>query len=162
IDTATDITAVSAQVLSQFGLTPTARQTTRGVAGPHPVRLFEIRLSIPPVAPLRSSLLALPQLVVREWTSPPANIDALVGCDVLAHLSVILHGRRLEAPLGGWLRPSPLPLRQRAPSPRSPSRRSAGSRAPRSGTSASRGPAPAGAGSSRASRGCGPCSPPPR
>jgi hypothetical protein len=100
IDTASDLTVVSASVLSQLNLAPRAQHKTRSVAGSHPVRLFEVSLSIPPAGTLRASLLVLDQLLVMEWVSPPPNIAVLVGLDVLPHLWMFLDGPRKEFTIG--------------------------------------------------------------
>jgi hypothetical protein len=94
IDTATDITVVSARVLNQLGLISVAQSTTRGVGGSHPVDLFLVSLSIPPVGSLTQPLFAVDSLLVMGWSSPPPNIDVLIGLDVLLQLLTVLDGPR--------------------------------------------------------------------
>jgi hypothetical protein len=100
IDTASNVTAVAAPVLSQFGLIPLASTTTQGVGGSHPVRLFEVSLTIPRQGTLQAALLVLPVIEVMEWTSPPPGFEALVGLDVLAEMLMLLDGPRKEFTLG--------------------------------------------------------------
>jgi hypothetical protein len=100
IDTATNITVVSAAVLSQFGLVHVRDDSTWGVGGFLSVRLYEVSLSIPRMGALQQALLVLDHLVVMGWDSPPADIDVLVGLDVLEHLWTLYDGPRKEFTLG--------------------------------------------------------------
>jgi hypothetical protein len=83
IDTGTDVTAVSANLLRQLGVTSAASGTTNTVTGPVRVNLYEISLSVPASTPPASFLVVRPDLIVMELTAVLPDVDLLLGRDIL-------------------------------------------------------------------------------
>jgi hypothetical protein len=96
IDTGTDVTCVTSSIVQLLGLSPVQTHVSHTVAGPIKVNLYEVSLGLPRMGNLPASLLVLEQLTVMELTQPPANLDVLLGLDVLAHLLIVLDGPRGE------------------------------------------------------------------
>jgi hypothetical protein len=96
IDTGTDISAVSASVLSQLRLGSVQQHTTQTLAGSVSIQLFEVNLTIPQAAGVSPPLLVLDQLLVMALPTSLPGIDALLGLDVLDHLLLIADGSRGE------------------------------------------------------------------
>ncbi len=92
LDTGTNITGLSAAVLSLLGLRPLARHTTQTLSGSVPIELFEISLSIPHTGRPSGPPLVLDQLIVMALPTALAGIDALIGQDVSDQLLLILDG----------------------------------------------------------------------
>ncbi len=89
LDSGSNVTCVAGTVLQQLGLSSIQSATTQTVAGSHPVRLFQVSLSVLGPAGL---MFTLEDLTVIELVSPNEDADVLLGRDVLAHGVLIIHG----------------------------------------------------------------------
>lgn len=92
IDTGSDITCVTADVLRQLGLSSIAQTSTQTARGSVLVRLFEVGLSIPPSGNLPGPMLTRPDLLVMELIDPPADVEVLIGLDILLDCRLFLDG----------------------------------------------------------------------
>jgi hypothetical protein len=92
LDTACDVTTIASSVLQPFGLVSAGRSRTQTAGGPVRVRLYRVSLSVygPTGAP--SPLLVQPDLEVMEMTVALANVDALIGLDVLNENLLVHNG----------------------------------------------------------------------
>jgi hypothetical protein len=98
LDTGSDVTCVSAAVLSRFALVSAGQTTTHTAAGSSHVNLFDVSLSL--LRPGGLALLVVEQLVVVELLNPPPGIDAFVGRDILSQLLFFHDGPQNEFTLG--------------------------------------------------------------
>jgi len=92
IDTGSDITSVSSSVIQRLGLIePWHSTSTHTASGPTEVDLFQISLSIlderEPTLPL-----TIPTLLVMRLFALPANIDVLIGLDVIRTCRLVVDG----------------------------------------------------------------------
>ena len=92
IDCGTDTTAIASKVFQQLGLGPVARGSSQTAAGAVPVNLYRVSLTIAGPAGRAGPVLAIPDLLVSELTVPLANLDALIGMDVLRQCLLVLDG----------------------------------------------------------------------
>lgn len=93
IDTGTDATCVASAVLRQLGLSiPVATTKTTSTTGTAPVELFEASVGVLDLRNLSGPTLVLPDVLVMEMTQPPANLDVLIGLDVLLTARLLLDG----------------------------------------------------------------------
>jgi hypothetical protein len=83
LDSGTDLTAVSAQVLSRLPVTAGQPVRTHTAGGIVSNLTFYISLSIPPLAGAAGSLLVVSRLLVTELVVPLPNLDVLIGLDVI-------------------------------------------------------------------------------
>ena len=97
IDTGSNVTAVSAAILTALGIPPEAHNNqTTGIGGQFAVRLFRVSLSIVHPADPQAPWSTHPDLLVMEL---PAGfpVDVLIGMDVLLGCRMLVNGpaRRL-------------------------------------------------------------------
>lgn len=92
IDTGSNISAVTADIIQKLSISPVAHTRTRTAAGPASVRVFYVSLSIPPAGNLPGPMLTRSRLLVMELTDPPPDIDVLIGLDILLDCRLLLDG----------------------------------------------------------------------
>jgi hypothetical protein len=93
VDTGTDITAVSAAVLRQLGVTASYQRTTQTVSGQLNVQLFVVSVGITNLGDPAASELVESDLTVMELATPlPNAIEVLIGVDVLRGCKLIVDG----------------------------------------------------------------------
>lgn len=93
IDTGTDITCVNAAVLRRLGLNkPSVHATTQTVSGPAQVDLFEVSLGVLDLKHPSGPTLIFSTLRIMEPPKPLANLDVLIGLDVLLTARLSLDG----------------------------------------------------------------------
>jgi hypothetical protein len=92
VDSGTDLTAVSAQVLSRLPFTAGLPVRTHTAGGIITSASFFISLSIPPPAGMAGSLLVVARLLVTELTAPLPDLDVLIGLDVIRQYLWVVDG----------------------------------------------------------------------
>jgi hypothetical protein len=92
IDTGTNVTCVTPDVLQRLGLIPTGQGKSQTVAGEAAVNLFEVSLSIPPAGNVAGPMLTRRDLTVMEMPSPIPGVEVLIGMDVLLDCKLLLDG----------------------------------------------------------------------
>jgi hypothetical protein len=92
IDTGSDVTVVSASVLTALGLTPHFQTTTQTVAASIGVNIFTVSLSITDNRQPGAPLFVHPTLAVMEMSGAVAGFDVLIGMDVLANCRTLIDG----------------------------------------------------------------------
>jgi hypothetical protein len=92
LDTGSDVTVVSVQVLQALGVTSSTSTTTTTVAGKLPVRIFEVSISITDPTQSATAWLTVPDLLVMEAPSPLRFGDVLIGLDILLLCQLELDG----------------------------------------------------------------------
>ncbi len=92
IDTATNVTAVSSQILHQLGTLPVGRGSTQTAGGGVEVRVFKVSFSIIDPTTSPGSIVVRPELVVQELTTPLPDADVLIGMDLLLECLLVLNG----------------------------------------------------------------------
>jgi hypothetical protein len=95
IDTGSDVSAVSASILQQLAIPPQAHQSTQGIGGMLPVRLFNVTLFILDLTQPHLPWLVQPDLVVMELPSG-LPVEVLIGLDVLLTCKLLLDGPALQ------------------------------------------------------------------
>src|SRR5690242_3557068 len=92
IDTASNVTGVSAAIVRQLGLPPTGPPTTTtGVGGSATVQLYRASLHLRDAGDPTLQMLTLPSLLVMELPPGP-TCDVLIGLDVLMGCTLIVNG----------------------------------------------------------------------
>jgi hypothetical protein len=94
IDSGSTISCIATRVVAHFNLARFQGHTTQTIAGSSNVNLYEVSLSIPRSASLPAPLLVEDRLVVMELPHPLANVEALIGLDLLDKLLLINDGPR--------------------------------------------------------------------
>jgi hypothetical protein len=92
LDTAADLTAVPAPLVTSLGLAPLISGSTYTAGGPVAVGLYRVSLSIFGPAGAAGPMLVRPDLLVSELTVPLPNVDILVGLDVLRSCLLVQDG----------------------------------------------------------------------
>jgi hypothetical protein len=92
IDTGSSVTCVTAAVVRTLGIAEIAKTSTQTAAGPVPVRLYEVSLSIPPAGNLPGPMLTRPDLIVMELIDPIPDVEVLIGLDILLDCRLFLDG----------------------------------------------------------------------
>jgi hypothetical protein len=92
IDTGTNVTCVTPDVLQRLGLTPTGQGKSQTAAGEAPVNLFEVSVSIPPPGNVAGPRLTRRDLTVMELPSPIPGVEVPVGMDILLACKLLLDG----------------------------------------------------------------------
>jgi len=92
IDTGSSITAITYDVIRRLGTPPAGQTRTQTAAGPIPVRLFRVSLSIPPAGNRPGPMLTRDDLLVMELNDPPQDVEVLIGLDILLDCRLLLDG----------------------------------------------------------------------
>jgi hypothetical protein len=92
VDTGSNVTCVSPAVLRQLGLASTAQSTSHTAAGQAVVNLFEVSLSIPPLANVQGPMLTRKDLLVMETPCLIPGVEVLIGLDILLDCILLLDG----------------------------------------------------------------------
>jgi Aspartyl protease len=92
IDTATDLTALSPQLIQRLALPVLGTVATLTASGPAHVRLYEVSLSITGPVAAAGPIYVLSKLRVTELATAIPNADCLLGMDVLGQGLFILDG----------------------------------------------------------------------
>lgn len=92
LDTGSNITAVTTDVLQKLGISPIVQTSTHTARGSVPVQLFEVSLSIPPAGNLPGPMLTRSDLTVMELVDPPLDVEVLIGMDILLDCRLLLDG----------------------------------------------------------------------
>jgi hypothetical protein len=94
IDTASNVSGVSAAIVSQLGLPPVGPPTTTtGIGGAFPVQLYRVILHLRDAGALTLPMPTTPSLLVMELPPGP-TCDVLIGMDVLRQCKLIVDGPR--------------------------------------------------------------------
>lgn len=92
IDTASNISAVTPDIVQKLGISSVGQTGTRTAGGPASVRLFYVSLSIPPAGNLPGPMLTRSNLLVMELIDPPTDVEVLIGLDILLDCRLLLDG----------------------------------------------------------------------
>lgn len=92
IDTGSSITCIATDVIQKLGIPPAAQSSTRTAAGPIPVQLFQVSLTIPPAGNLPGPMLTRNDLLVMELINPPPDVEVFIGLDILLDCRLLLDG----------------------------------------------------------------------
>lgn len=92
LDTGSDISAVTADVIQKLGISSVAQASTHTAGGLASVRLFYVSLSIPPAGNLPGPMLTRSNLLVMELIDPPPDVEVLIGLDILLDCRLFLDG----------------------------------------------------------------------
>jgi hypothetical protein len=92
IDTGSDISCVTADVVQKLGISPFGQTGTRTAGGPASIRLFHVSLSILPAGNLPGPMLTRSNLLVMELVNPPPGIEVVIGMDILLDCRLLLDG----------------------------------------------------------------------
>jgi hypothetical protein len=96
IDTGSNVTGVSAAILARLGVPFRYRRTTSTFAGQVQVNIHQVSLSLTDVSNATAPMFVLPDLHVMDISGRLADVDVVIGLDVLAHLRFLLDGPRHE------------------------------------------------------------------
>ncbi len=95
VDSGCDMTAVSAQVLTNLGATRGQQVQTHTAGGTLLTPTFFISLSIPPAAGTSGPMLTIPRLEVTQLAVTLPDFDVLIGLDVIR-----LYDWNIQGPAG--------------------------------------------------------------
>jgi len=83
---------VAGAILRRFGTLAVKQATRHTATGQFVADLYQVSLSIPAPGPSAGPMLTRRDLLVMEMTQVIADIDALVGLDVLLEIKLLLDG----------------------------------------------------------------------
>jgi hypothetical protein len=92
LDIGSNVTAVAPSVLKQLEIRTTSTRRTQTASGKAQVRLFRISLSILDPAQANRPWLTFPSVPVMELPIELADLDVLVGLDILLKCKLSLDG----------------------------------------------------------------------
>jgi hypothetical protein len=92
IDTGSTVTAIASHAFTRLGLSPLVVGSSQTAAGSVAVNLYRVSLSILDPTGAPGVALTLPDLLVSELTTPLADVDTLIGMDVLLTCKLLLDG----------------------------------------------------------------------
>jgi hypothetical protein len=92
IDTGTNVTCVTPDLLRRLGLSPTGQGSSRTAGGLAAVNLFEVSLSIPPAGNAAGPMLTRHDLIVMEMPGPIPGVEVLIGMDILMDCKLLVDG----------------------------------------------------------------------
>jgi hypothetical protein len=90
VDSAADLSAISPRLAGVLNLAPVTTAQTHTAAGPMPVPVFEISLSIVPIG--AGPLFTIPHLLATELTHAAPGIEGLIGLNVLLQCIFTING----------------------------------------------------------------------
>jgi hypothetical protein len=96
LDTGSNVTCVAKGVVSGLGITPVVRTTTQTFAGPVPVDLYEVSVSVTQPGWTAGPSFVVPDVDVMEYAQTISRIDAVIGLDVLLQCQLIIDGPAMQ------------------------------------------------------------------
>jgi hypothetical protein len=92
LDSGCDVTAVSPDIVSHFGLTSVHSGSSQTASGSVLVKLYKISLSIHGLSGAAAPMLTYSDLLVTRLAVPLPNLDVLVGLDIIKQCLLIIDG----------------------------------------------------------------------
>lgn len=92
VDTGSSVTSIVPDVIQRLGAQFVSHSRTHTAAGPVPVRLFRVSLSIPSASKLPGPMLTRDDLIIMELIDPIPGVEVLIGMDILLDCRLLLDG----------------------------------------------------------------------
>jgi hypothetical protein len=92
IDTASNVTAVSAAILKRLGVAVQYQTTTQSVAGSVAVNVATVSVGVRDFTGPQSPEFVEPTLHVMEWTAASPPLEVLIGLDILLGCKFLVDG----------------------------------------------------------------------